>query len=424
MRNHLLVLTTCFICPLLAAAQLPPGSIAMYPMNNTAADISGNGYNGTLTSTTAGPNRLSQTSTATVFTATVSTGTLPGALQTAIQSDFTIGYWFKTTMVAPTTTAWYGGSAMVDAEVCGQTNDWGTALINGGAVAFGIGNPDLTLISSGSSYNDGVWHFLTGTRNTTGSVITLYVDGAQVGTLSGTNTTPLTAATFIGLGRNDCVAGGVFTGSLDDMIFYPRVLTSTEVTHLYNFYAATALPLHWTSFTGQLDAGQVDLRWQVDNSVNNDHFEIDRSTNGTDFTPIGTIADQVGTALGPGSAAYTFTDKSPAAGTDYYRLKQVDIDGDYSWSTIVSLTISKAGSALHLQANPVTDEAVIVNDGLLPVQRIQVLDASGRLLIDQAPASANSLVAVNTSMLHAGYYLLRISTTADHSPTIISFVKL
>ncbi len=424
MRYRLLCLISFFACPMLAAAQPPSGSIALYTMNNTAADISGNGYNGTLTSTTAGPNRFAKASAATVFTAGSSTGTLPGALQTAIQGDFTLGYWFKTTMTGPAATNWYNGAAMVDAEVCGQTNDWGTALVNGGAVAFGIGNPDLTLISATSGYNNGAWHFVTGTRSMTGSVITLYVDGTQVGTLSGTNTTPLTAPSFIGLGKNDCVATGVFTGSLDDMIFYSRVLTSTEVTSLYTYYAATTLPLHWTSFSGQLDAGQVDLRWQVDNSVNNDHFEIDRSTNGKDFSSIGTVADQAGTPLGAGSAAYAFTDRSPSAGTDYYRLKQVDIDGNYSWSTIISITIGKAANTLRLQANPVTDEAVVVNDGLLPVQRIQVLDASGRVLIDQAPASANSLLAVNTSMLRSGYYLLRIVTTNDHRPTILSFVKL
>ena len=264
-------------------AQVPAGWVALYPLNNSAADISGNGYNGTLVSTTPDVNRFGETGGATAFVATVSTGTLPSGLVTTLANDFTVAYWVKTTMAAPSSTQWYSGAALVDGEVCGGTSDWGTALINGGQIAFGIGNPDITIISP-LSYNDGSWHFITATRAEAAGVITLYVDGSQVATTSGVSTAPRTAPPLIGLGRNPCVATGVFTGSLDDMIAYNSVLTPTQVSNLFTYYSSVALPIHWGSFTGRIEAGQADLNWTTENSADDARFEIERSTAGSAFS--------------------------------------------------------------------------------------------------------------------------------------------
>jgi Tfp pilus assembly protein PilX len=411
----------CFsLCPVFLFAQLPAGSIANYPLNNSAADISGNGYDGTLNSTSADLNRFGTGSSATAFTAGASTGTLPGSLATALSGDFSIGYWFKTTMSAPTATYWYSGVALVDAEVCGVTNDWGTALIDGGKVSMGIGNPDLT-IKSVSNYNDGVWHFVTATRNQTTAVVSLYVDGIQVAATSGANSAALNAPTLIGLGRNPCVGGGVYTGDLDDVIAYNRVLSSIEVTSLYNYFSSTPLPLRWKSFFGQVEGGQVYLKWETENSINNDRFEIERSANGADFSGIGVVSDKGGIDNSAGGAAYGFTDPHPAEGNNFYRIRQVDIDGNYSWSSVVQFTIGTVPSAIHLQSNPVTNEAILVNNEQLLVRRMQVVDIAGRILIDQPLYSSNSILKINVQRLRSGYYLLRVNIAGKN--TSLAFLK-
>jgi hypothetical protein len=421
MRN-IFFLACLSISPVVLLAQLPAGSIASYPFDNSAADISGNGYNGTLVSTSNAANRFSTANSATAFTAGTSSGTLPGTLATALSNDFTIGYWFLTTMTAPTSSQWYGGTSLIDAEVCGQTNDWGTALIDGGKVCMGIGNPDLTIKSTLSTYNNGAWHFVTATRNHTTGVIILYIDGAQVATTSGTNTGVLSAPSLIGLGRNPCVASGVYTGTLDDLIAYNRVLTATEVTNLYNYYNTTPLPLHWVSFTGQVEGGLVQLKWKTENSVNNDHFEIERSTGNSDFSVIGVLSDKDGIDIAAGSSLYNFIDISPSKGNDFYRIKQVDKDGKYSWSSILSFSPGNASARIHLKTNPVANELILVNNDRIFIQRIQIMDISGRVLIDQAPYSSNPLLQINTSPIPPGYYLLRVNATDTN--TTIGFVKL
>ncbi|HEY4290207.1 MAG TPA: LamG-like jellyroll fold domain-containing protein [Puia sp.] len=420
MRISILFLVCISLCPVFLFAQLPAGSIANYPFNNSAADISGNGYDGTLNLTSGDLDRFGTGSSATAFTAGTSTGTLPASLATALSGDFSIGYWFKTTTTAATATFWYSGTALVDAEVCGGTNDWGTALIDGGKVSMGIGNPDLT-IKSTSNYNDGVWHFVTATRNQATAVITLYVDGSQVATTSGTNAGALTAPTLIGLGRNVCAAGGVFNGDLDDVIAYNRVLSSTEVTNLFNYYSSTPLPLRWRSFTGQIREGQVYLKWETENSVGNDHFEIEHSTNGSDFSAIGVLGDKSGIDNTAGGAVYSFTDLHPPKGSNFYRIRQVDLDGKYSWSSVIEFSIGNVSSAMQLQTNPVLGEAILVNNDQLFVRRTQVVDVSGRILIDQPFNSGNSILKINTQSLRPGYYLLRVNTAGKN--TTIPFLK-
>ncbi|HLX66693.1 MAG TPA: hypothetical protein VKR41_06845, partial [Puia sp.] len=94
--------TSTAICaalfPVFVLAQLPAGSIALYPMNGFANDVSGNNYNGSLTNTTGATSRFGYANSATGFTAGTSTGTLPNGLVVAMKDDFSIGYWFNTTM--------------------------------------------------------------------------------------------------------------------------------------------------------------------------------------------------------------------------------------------------------------------------------------------------------------------------------------
>jgi len=411
-----------FVSPLVLVAQLPPGAVALYPMNNNnITDVSGNGYNGTLTSTTAAINRFGTSNSSIQFTLNSSTGTLPSGLVTAMQNDFTIGYWFQTTMTAPTSTQWYAGSALVDAEVCGAVADWGTALINGGKVSMGIGNPDITIISPGN-YNDGAWHFVTGTRQESAGVITLYVDGTQVATTSGTATTARTSPTLIGLGRNDCAAIGVYTGNLDDIIAYGRALSSTEVSNLYTYFSATPLPLKWVSFTAQALGDHIDLQWQTADVVNNDHFEMERSTDGNSFSTIGSLSNKSGQMDISGGGSYSFTDSTPVKGADLYRIRQVDLDGKYSWSPIVEVTFTPLGKGIYLQANPVRDAITLVNTQQQVVRNLQIVDLSGRVLVSRICNSSNNFVSENVGWLQPGYYFLRVSTV--ETATTMGFIKL
>ena len=405
--NKCILLAISISFPVIILAQMPAGAIAKFPLDNTAIDISGNNYNGSLNATSATANRFLTSNTATAFTAGSSIGTLPLALVTAVSNDFSLGFWFNTTMTASNSSQWYGGNSLVDAEVCGGTTDWGTALVDGGKVCMGIGNPDITIKSPAAGYNDGNWHFVTVSRNKASGIIILYMEGIQVASSSGTNTGSLTAPANIRLGSNPCVPTCVYTGSVDDIIFYNRVLSTTEVSDMYTAMIGGVLPLHWISFTGELQGNLARLQWQVEAAVNNDHFEIEHSTDGIHFSKKGSVHDGVTTTVA-GRALYTFLDNGVAKGVHFYRIKQVDTDGRFTLSKTIQL---KSGHipGVFLRSNPVGDELVLENNDQAAILRLQVADIPGRILIDRKLQTTDPVIRTVATKLKPGYYLLKIT---------------
>jgi hypothetical protein len=88
----------------------------------------------------------------------------------------TIEFWMRTTQVAPTGSQWHFGNGLVDAEITGVQNDFGTALL-GSKLALGIGNPDITLVST-SNVNTGNWvHVAVVYTSGPGKVAYIYING-------------------------------------------------------------------------------------------------------------------------------------------------------------------------------------------------------------------------------------------------------
>ncbi|RLD59051.1 MAG: hypothetical protein DRJ01_11810, partial [Bacteroidetes bacterium] len=94
------------------------------------------------------------------------------------------------------------------------------------------------------------------------------------------------------------------------------------------------LPIELFSFKAERVSSQVVLRWETASEYNNDYFTIERSTNAIDFNPIEKVE---GAGNSNNILNYEVTDINPFSGTSYYRLKQTDFDGKYSYSYIVSV---------------------------------------------------------------------------------------
>lgn len=147
-----------------------------------------------------------------------------------VQDDFTISFWFRSDQGVGTSTQWFDGAGMVDAEYSGITDDFGTSLNANGRVLAGTGNPDIHVYSS-TGYNDNQWHFVAFTRLRSSGRLCLYVDGAlqsnAVGGVQELSRTPV------------IMMGGLQTldhyyrGLIDDVRIYNRDLTPLEVHCLY-----------------------------------------------------------------------------------------------------------------------------------------------------------------------------------------------
>lgn len=106
--------------------------------------------------------------------------------------------------------------------------------------------------------------------------------------------------------------------------------------------ALVTLPVRFTGFTAQLQSNAtVNLQWWAQTDNRHAYFDVERSADGQSFSTIG---------RGPSAAPYTFIDEHPLVGNNYYRIRQVDMDGAATYSAIV-LVIYK-GQQLQIQLFP------------------------------------------------------------------------
>jgi hypothetical protein len=150
-----------------------------------------------------------------------------------IRDDFSLELWFATHGggVGTGVTQWWQAAGLLDAEVPGIVDDFGTSLDASGQVWAGTGNPD-TSIHSGTGLNDGAWHHVVFTRALATGDITLYIDGAPVATGHG-GTQRLTSAPGLRIGALQSAAT-FFAGSIADAAVYNTVVPAATVADHFN----------------------------------------------------------------------------------------------------------------------------------------------------------------------------------------------
>ena len=143
--------------------------------------------------------------------------------------------------------------------------------------------------------------------------------------------------------------GDLIPGSLSGVqVNYGFVMNSVPGSNPpYSF----PLPVRLTNFSVSLDAKEMpQLNWSTSSELNAAHFEVDRSSDGYHFNPIGQVAAH-GTSPVPHD--YVFTDALANSGVNYYRLRTVDFDGQFNFSKIVSISLTDQGQGLLVFPNPV-----------------------------------------------------------------------
>jgi len=164
---------------------------------------------------------------------------------------------------------------------------------------------------------------------------------------------------------------------------------------------AAPLPVELTRFTATPQSGDVRLDWSTATETNNDFFQVEHSRDGASFTALARVPGN-GDSQAP--ISYRHVHENAPAGINYYRLKQVDYDGAYEYSDVVTAQVAGGNEDIRLFPNP-AHETVQLQSNLRDQLRYSLFDAFGRLLRAGTVAPQG---AIDLSDLPGGAYHLRL----------------
>jgi hypothetical protein len=170
------------------------------------------------------------------------------------------------------------------------------------------------------------------------------------------------------------------------------------------------LPVELLNFDSNCSNGQEIISWSTATEMNNDYFAIERSDDGNSYHEIGRVN---GSGTTSQVHTYSFSDPNPSSSIVYYRLRQTDYNGQSTTSTVI------AGQSCGTEVNYIDAFAsggeinLLVNVGQQTDYAVAVLDARGRVIIDQnisANEGANQYL-LNGKVPATGIYLVRLTSS-------------
>ncbi len=187
--------------------------------------------------------------------------------------------------------------------------------------------------------------------------------------------------------------------------------------------ATTPMPVELMGFYGFSTGRQNELHWKTQSESNSSHFVVERSSNGEQFYELGSVpaAGNSTTEL-----AYQLTDENPYFPVSYYRLRQVDLDGNYKYSGVITVeTDIEADLSIYaVYPNPTSANCFVeFSSKNLENYTIEVINATGTLVYNESGEMKGGAVKeLNSKEWSNGVYLIRI-TTASGKVVSSRFVK-
>lgn len=171
-------------------------------------------------------------------------------------------------------------------------------------------------------------------------------------------------------------------------------------------------PVRWLTFTAIATDDGVSLNWATTAEINNDYFVIERSVEGSSWQQVG----EVPASGKPDGANYEFNDLSPLEGQSFYRIRQVDMDGVFSFSPLRTVQFKQARPTWLVYPNPAKNGISV--QGALPVHSVLYLYGPDGHALRVFPYEPNQQLDL-TGLSAGNYYLsdgnqTRVVVKTDH----------
>ena len=257
-------------------------------------------------------------------------------------------------------------------------------------------------------------------------VVLHWTDGQQSGisSLDSITTTyfdPITL-NYVNGGRG-VVTGGNGPGQVgsigSNMLGDPPPIGAVAVT-IGTVSTNSVLPVELSAFNAVRENKEVQISWTTSSEIDASHFEIERSSDGIEFSRISSH-----TAEGEASAEtfYKFMDKTPIQGTNYYRLRSVDIDGFTSFSRIRSVNFGSSETPIAVP-NPVKERLQILGLGLSTnAATVEIFTSTGQMVFQREKKINDGEIELEMTAVNINskgtYYLRIITPNETHNITVL-----
>ncbi len=175
--------------------------------------------------------------------------------------------------------------------------------------------------------------------------------------------------------------------------------------------AQSPLPVELNNFRATVRGENILLEWETLSEINNDYFELERSTDGRLFSFVDFIA---GYGTTNDIQKYQYLDRDAEFGTNYYRLKQVDIDGEYVYSNIVSARLkSNMETDMTVYPSPVQNTlTIILNSDVSEQAVLSISNAVGQIVLSQKIViqEGQNTSLIDLAELTSGLYHVNVSS--------------
>ena len=264
------------------------------------------------------------------------------------------------------------------------------------------------------------WTVTTGNSIGTGSH-SVRTEGTGFGTVANVNHLRQTLVNTISPGSDGAHAGtttnpqvnrtGLTTANLSNSFYWGSI----DATN-------SPLPIELISFNANLRSDMVELEWSTASELNNDFFTIERTSDIEKFDKVSIVKGQ-GTLKS--KTSYSFVDQSPLPGTSYYRLKQSDFDGQFTYSELRKIEYALSSTRLNVYPNPIVDnkfnfELIGVQPGeVAPVRVVNLQGASVYNASFKADGSGKILTTIELDRTPSGLYMVIVNASTGLRKKII-----
>lgn len=179
------------------------------------------------------------------------------------------------------------------------------------------------------------------------------------------------------------------------------------------------LPLTWLYIKSFVQGENNVVEWGVNNAVNNANFVVEKSSNSILFYPIETLGTNT-------SNIYKFKDYNSLNGSlAYYRIKQIDVDGRFSYSDITTVFKNNKQNGISVIENPVTNVLRINMNNIKGVYFLQIFNITGSKLYQEKLIiqTNNEIKNIPTASLNNGMCFVKLLNNKNEIVGYEKFIK-